>query len=132
LSATKIPIRWRDLDALGHVNAVVFLTYLEEGRNVWLREVLGEQFGPEQWVLARVEIDFRAEIPLQIGYVQTTHEIESLGRSSVTLTERLIDNDATTLADARVVLAMWDPEERRSRPITEAEREAFSPLTVTR
>ena len=28
-------VRWRDLDALDHVNHAVFLTYLEEGRDAF-------------------------------------------------------------------------------------------------
>ena len=29
----RVQMRWRDLDALGHVNHPVVLTYLEEGRD---------------------------------------------------------------------------------------------------
>jgi acyl-ACP thioesterase len=29
----QIEVRWRDLDSYGHVNNVVFLTYLEEARD---------------------------------------------------------------------------------------------------
>ena len=35
-SGHRVQVRWRDLDALGHVNHVVVLTYLEEGRDAWL------------------------------------------------------------------------------------------------
>ena len=32
----RVQMRWRDLDGLGHVNHTVVLTYLEEGRDVFL------------------------------------------------------------------------------------------------
>ncbi len=131
MSPTRLPVRWRDLDPLGHVNAAVFLTYLEEGRNVWLREVLGDGFGPEQYVLARVEIDFRAEIAAGAEYVQTDHELASVGRSSISVVERLSDSGGVTAAQARVVLVMWDPHRRGSRPVSEAEREALAGLAVS-
>src|SRR3982751_3811505 len=38
----RIEIRWRDVDAYGHVNNAVYLTYLEEVRDEWLRGRPGE------------------------------------------------------------------------------------------
>ena len=34
----RIAIRWRDVDNYGHVNNAVYLTYLEEARDAWVRE----------------------------------------------------------------------------------------------
>ncbi len=48
-------VRFRDVDALGHVNNAVYSTYLEQAR----LDALGELGSV---ILARVEIDFRAEI----------------------------------------------------------------------
>ena len=36
-----IQIRWRDLDALGHVNNAVYLTYFELARLTYIRALLG-------------------------------------------------------------------------------------------
>jgi acyl-CoA thioester hydrolase len=126
VTPTRLPIRWRDLDPLGHVNAVVFLTYLEEGRNIWLRDALGPAFGPEQYVVARAEIDFRSEIPQATEYVWTDHELESVGRSSLTLRERLHNPAGTVVAESRVVLVLWMPDERRPRRVHEEERQALA------
>src|SRR5580704_18412385 len=38
-----VMVRWRDTDALGHVNHVVFLTYLEEARDAFYAQVLGDR-----------------------------------------------------------------------------------------
>ena len=54
-----VTVRWRDMDALHHVNHAVFLTYLEEGRDAFYRQVSGDQ---PDYVVARIEIDLRAEI----------------------------------------------------------------------
>ena len=48
-------VRWRDCDAMGHVNNAVYSTFLEEARI----EALG---GLAEFILARVEIDFRSEL----------------------------------------------------------------------
>src|SRR5262249_16140510 len=37
----EIRIRWRDVDNYGHVNNAVYLTYLEECRDRWVRETVG-------------------------------------------------------------------------------------------
>ena len=87
----QIPIRWRDLDPLGHVNSAVYVTLFEAGRDQWLREVLGSRFGADQYVIARIELDFRAEIDRDTPYVESRHAVEAIGTSSVTLQERLIN-----------------------------------------
>ena len=37
----RIEVRFRDLDALGHVNHVVYLTYVEQVRTQYFQDVLG-------------------------------------------------------------------------------------------
>ena len=61
-------VRFRDVDAMGHVNNAVYLTYLEDARIAFLRPMGADV--PEM-ILARAEIDFRAPLAegdqLQIG-----------------------------------------------------------------
>jgi acyl-CoA thioester hydrolase len=54
-------VRFRDLDALGHVNNAVFLTYIESARVAFLID-LGAATTLEDMaiIVARIEIDFRA------------------------------------------------------------------------
>lgn len=59
--AHTIKVRFRDLDALNHVNNVVYLTYLEETR-IAMMDALGiSQLMTRErgWILARSEIDYR-------------------------------------------------------------------------
>lgn len=56
-----IEIRFRDIDAFHHVNNAVYLTYLEQARVMYLREL--ELFGPSMaMILARNEIDYRKAV----------------------------------------------------------------------
>ena len=48
-------VRFRDCDPMGHVNNAVYSTYLEQAR-------IGVLGGLQEFILARVEIDFRAEL----------------------------------------------------------------------
>ncbi|MFJ5116754.1 acyl-CoA thioesterase [Kitasatospora sp. NPDC088548] len=70
-----LPVRPNDLDALGHVNNAVALEYLEAGRWDWLGGqglVHGDRVIA---VVARAEIDYRAEIPR--GRVEVRTALES-------------------------------------------------------
>ncbi len=58
----RIEVRWRDVDALRHVNNSVYATYLEECRDEWADLVLGPVADPWDFVLAHVAIDFRNEV----------------------------------------------------------------------
>jgi len=48
----EMPVRWGDMDALGHVNNTTYFRYLEQARIAWFEHVgvagglLGEQSGP--------------------------------------------------------------------------------------
>ena len=54
--------RFRDVDAMGHVNNAVYLTYVEEGRAAWMLN-LGLAAGHDfPIIIARAEIDFRSPI----------------------------------------------------------------------
>ena len=57
MSAHEVQMRWRDLDALGHVNHPVVLTYLEEGRDAFLAE---RGISRDEYVVGRCTVCFRA------------------------------------------------------------------------
>ena len=126
----KIEIRWRDLDVYGHVNNAVYLSYLEEARDRWLGETLGDSDEIWNWVLARVAIDYRSELTRADGAVWGTCGVARLGRSIVKTREVLVKADGTVAAEAEAVLVARDPETGSSRPIRDEERallEAVAP-----
>jgi acyl-CoA thioester hydrolase len=115
----EIEIRWRDLDAYGHVNHAVYLTYLEEVRDEWLAAAVGEN--ALGYVVARVEIDYRRELTQGDDRVVARISLDSLGSTSVRTVEELVVADGETAAEARAVLVACDGE-RRPRPLTGEER----------
>ena len=120
----RIEIRWRDLDALGHVNNAVYATYLEECRDEWAVRVLGAE-DPWEWVMARVAIDFREEVTQADEAVLISVGLVRIGTSSLTLHEEVRKLDGTLAAEAEAVIVARDPASGRSRALTEAERDAF-------
>ena len=54
-----VQMRWRDLDGLGHVNHTVVLTYLEEGRDAFLKAC---GISRDEYVVGRCSVEFNGEI----------------------------------------------------------------------
>ena len=127
----RIEIRWRDVDAYGHVNNAVYATYLEECRDELLERVLGREGDVWDYVLARVAIDFRRELRLEHETAVVSSRVERIGNSSVTLHEEIRAGDGTLAAEAEAVLVARDSANGGSRPLTEAERAAFERARVT-
>jgi acyl-CoA thioester hydrolase len=117
-------IRWRDLDAYGHVNNAVYLTYLEEVRDEWLERTLGSGEALWDYVIARVAIDFRRELTQADDEVLGRCSLARIGSSSVITREELFVNGQIA-AEAEAVLVARDRESGKSRPLGESERMAL-------
>jgi acyl-CoA thioester hydrolase len=122
MATIQIPIRWRDLDDLGHVNQAVYHEYLEEGRGALFAPLI-EVEGSFQFVLARIDLDYRHEVRHADGSVEVTTNVEKIGRTSVTLSNEIRRMDGTLVAEGRAVLVAWDGAQRRSRALTDWEKE---------
>ncbi len=122
----RIEIRWRDLDALGHVNNAVYLSYLEEVRTQWLAHVLGGHETVWSWVLVRVAIDYRRELSLDDGAVIARCRLSRIGTSSVRTEEEIVTEAGEVAARAEAVVAARNADSTSSRPLTEEERVAFA------
>ena len=107
-------VRFRDCDAMGHVNNAVYSTYLEEARI----GVLGDLI---DFILARVEIDFRSE--LRAGEdVEVRTRCSRIGTKSFDL-EHEITADGRVVAEGKSVLVSYDYELAQSVPVPDALRE---------
>jgi acyl-CoA thioester hydrolase len=119
----RIRIRWRDMDAYGHVNNGVYLTYLEECRDAWAQGLLGAADGSWDFVLAHIGIDYRRQLTQADGEVVVRCRLASIGRSSIATREEIVTSDGTLAAEAESVIVPRDPQADRSRPLTSHERE---------
>jgi acyl-CoA thioester hydrolase len=115
----RVQMRWRDLDGLGHVNHTVVLTYLEEGRDAFLK---GHGIPRDEYVVGRCSVNFRDEIDPAFEAVTVQCAVSAVGRSSMTTTERILDDAGRVVVEAEFGLVLWDPAQRGSRPISDEER----------
>jgi acyl-CoA thioester hydrolase len=117
-----IPIRWRDVDNYGHVNNAVYLTYLEEARDRWVRETLGPDV---DFVIVRIAIDYRQELSQDDEEITVSCRSVGYGTSSIRTAERIVAKAGWVAAESGSVIVAHDAGARASRPLTEAERTAL-------
>ena len=119
------PVRFRDLDPMGHVNNAVFLTYIESARVAFL-EHLGAATTLEEMaiIVARVEIDFRA--PVRLGdEIEVTARASRFGDKSFDL-DHEVRVDGRIVAEAKTVLVTYDYSTREAVPIPDEWREKLA------
>jgi acyl-CoA thioester hydrolase len=77
-----IPIRWGDMDAMGHVNNTVYFRYLEIVRIEWLHRVVGApDAAGEGPVIVNTFFNFLRQLKYP-GDVLAKHYVAKPGRSS--------------------------------------------------
>ncbi|MBN1956036.1 MAG: acyl-CoA thioesterase [Anaerolineae bacterium] len=124
--ATAVEVRWRDLDALGHVNNAVYMTYLEKARVDYLRELGLVTFAPGEigLILAEVTCTYRA--PISLGEAVTVCvRVSELRRSSFIFEYRMEGEGGRLVATAHTVQVCYDYQLGRSMPIPDHWRETI-------
>jgi acyl-CoA thioester hydrolase len=119
------PVRFRDIDAMGHVNNAVFLSYIESARVAFLQH-LGAVSSLEDMaiVVARVEIDFRA--PVGFGdVVEVGVRASRFGEKSFDLDHELRVR-GELVAEAKTVLVAYDYDQARTVEIPADWREKLA------
>ena len=104
----------------------MYLSYLEEVRSAWLANALGGPASVDDFVLARVEIDFERELTLADEAVVARCRLGSLGNSSIRTLEEIAVAGGEVAARAETVLVARAPDTGSSRPLTQAERDALT------
>jgi acyl-CoA thioester hydrolase len=115
-----IDVRFRDLDAIGHVNNAVYLTYFEMARIAyWLQITRRTQISDLDMILARAEVDYRS--PLAFGEsIEVGVGCTSLGRTSFVLSFDAHERASGRLvAECRKTLVYYDFSAGAKKPLTE-------------
>jgi acyl-CoA thioester hydrolase len=119
----EMPVAWGDMDALGHVNNLVYLRWFESARVTYFeRLALAEDMrarraGP---ILARQEIDYRRPLSYP-DRVRVETGITRLGKSSFTMGFRITRADGGDLvAQGQGVVVMVDYASGKALPLGEA------------
>lgn len=132
LIRAPIDVRWRDLDAFNHVNNATYLTYLEESRLQWLKQVPGTWYGEHCMpLLVASHLNYRQPIAWPAAIV-TELSCERIGDSSLTFAHRIVkaDDDTHLYCDGNVVLVWADPTSGEPVSVPQAIRDAVAPAAT--
>ena len=119
----RLSVRFRDCDAMGHVNHAVYLTYFEQGRLTFWRELTGTPSPHTRVIIARAECDYRS--PAHFGdELELRVKVGEIGRSSFALLYEiaLVGSDRV-VASGKTVMVSYDYERGASVPLPSATRE---------
>lgn len=121
----SVHVRWADLDAFGHINNAVYLTYVQEARAdmTWYsRQARGLTPLFKDMVVARAELDFVEAIYVGGVELDVAIWVERIGNASFVLLYEMSRNGVLH-ARAKTVQVAVSMETFKSRPINEVERE---------
>lgn len=122
--AMRIPIRWGDMDAMGHVNNTVYFRYIESARIAWLEQVgalpdpAGSSEGP---VIVNAHCSFLKQLTYP-GEIEIATFVGTPGRSSIEVTHeiRLVGPDGqpgALHAEGGAKVVWIDFKAEKSRPL---------------
>jgi acyl-CoA thioester hydrolase len=111
----RIPIRWGDMDAMGHVNNTVYFRYMEQARIAWFESLVpqAEAWSDMSIVIVNASCNFRKPINYP-GTVEVKVFAGAPGGSSVATSYELILNDELH-ADGAATVVFLDAEQKPLR-----------------
>ncbi len=127
LSTTRMPMRWGDMDAYGHLNNTVYFRFFEQARVEWI-EALGfpvrseAETGP---VIINADCTFR--IPVNYpAMVEVRMFAGQPGRSSfMTWYELYLEGDDRLYAEGSAKVVWMDVATAKSVPLPDSVRALF-------
>jgi acyl-CoA thioester hydrolase len=123
-----INVRFRDLDALGHVNNAVYFTYFEEGRKSFFDNLYpGRDLYDFRFILAHIRCDFIKQATLKDRL--TMHmTVGDIGRKSFKLYYELTDrnNYEIIFAKAESVQVCFDYKSNETIRVSDGLKQQLS------
>jgi acyl-CoA thioester hydrolase len=122
---TPIPIRFSDIDAVGHVNNAIYLTYFEIARLNYWKEIIDWNLREHGVIVGRSEVNYLKPITLDdeiVCYVRTTR----IGNSSfdmMHLLARITPNGEEICTTGKTVCISYDYSLNKSVSIPLKERD---------
>lgn len=121
LHTTRIPVRWGDMDALGHVNNTIYFRYAEQSRVEWLESVdfILDAASEEAVVIVNASCTFLVPITYP-ATVEVRLYAGTPGRSSIpTYYEMRCVGDETLYAEGAAKVVWFNPATGKSIALPE-------------
>jgi len=115
----KIPVRWGDMDAMGHVNNTVYFRFMEQTRISWFEALMprGEAWGATGIVIVNASCNFKKPVNYP-ATVEVKMYLGPLGGSSVPTTYELLV-EGELCADGAATIVFIDMQKQKAVRIPE-------------
>lgn len=121
--------RFRDTDAMGHINNAVYSTYLEVARQEYWRTLDGTQdYGRVPFILAHVTIDFRSVALVNEALLLGCRCVKIGGKSFTFEYEIREKSSGRLVVEATSVQVCYDYERKATIPVHDGLRRAIEAL----
>ena len=119
----RIPVRWGDMDAMGHVNNTVYFRFMEQTRISWFEALLprGEAWGTTGIVIANASCNFKKAINYP-GTVEIKMYAGAPGGSSLPTSYEMTVN-GELCADGAATVVFIDMEKQKAVRIPDTIRD---------
>ena len=116
----RIPIRWGDMDAMGHVNNTIYFRYMEQVRVSWYERMFGELSGSrdEGMVIVNASCNFLKSLTYP-GTVEVRMLFGAITRSSVMSYYEMRTGD-TLVADGSAKIVWVDLRRGKAKPLPDS------------
>ena len=118
---TDIDLRFSDIDALGHVNNAIYVTYFEQARTDYFRDVMELGLDDLDLVVAHLEVDYLRTIEWD-QEVRAGVRVAKIGTKSFDMAYEIRADDEVA-ATGQTVQVTLEPDGSGSRPVPESWRE---------
>jgi acyl-CoA thioester hydrolase len=133
--SAPIQIRFKDIDALGHVNNANFLSYLESARIAYFKESIKENinWSKKGIILANVNINYKIPVLLNDELLVKTR-CSRIGTKSFDLSYSIVkieNGKEIEVADATTIMVCYDYETGQSiemLPVWKAQLKKFEEM----
>jgi acyl-CoA thioester hydrolase len=114
----EIDLRFRDLDAMGHVNNAVYFTYFEEGRKYFFHHIMqSNSIADFPFILAHAECDFLRPAGLS-DPLSVRMWISEMGGKSFTLAYQIVHRKDPSVVFAKGLTVQVSYDYEKSRTIS--------------
>jgi len=112
----ELSTRWKDLDAFGHVNNAVFLSYIEDARILFFKR-WNINYNERSLIVASVKIDYlrQVEHPTQLIIGQ---RISRIGKTSFDIHSVIFDKETLEqVCESTIISVAFNFEIQKSVPV---------------
>jgi len=121
-------VPYGDIDAMGHLNNVAYLRYLEFARQkYWLGLNGSSDFWDIDFIVARSEIDYRSSVSLG-EVLEIDIRVSRIGNSSFDFSYTVRGGDGRLVAEAKTIQVSYDWDARTKKPLSPERRRQIEEL----